>query len=145
MLISEIQSIEECADEEIRARAKVSPKAPRTRHYRAIENGSEIAFLSLDFIPDVDYLVLYELFVPTALRRQGVGSRLLAEVEKMAAGLAYVQVNLTPWPLDDSMSEETLVHWYKVRGYDERPDCSDELQKILGHGFSSSIGTSAKE
>lgn len=126
-------------------RAKESPKSPRTRHYRAIENGTEIGFLSLDIIPGVDYLVLYELFVPTSLRRQGVGSRLLEEVEKMAVGLGYVQVNLTPWPLEDGISEEELIRWYKARGYSERPDCPDELQKTLGHDFSSSIGASAKE
>ena len=90
MLILEIQTFDECIDAQIHMRAKESPKAPRTRHYRAIEDGTEIGFLSLDIMSGVDYLVLYELFVPTALRRQGVGSRLLAEVENIAVGLGAV-------------------------------------------------------
>ena len=81
----EITAAEQCHEQEIRARASASSKARHTRHYVVWQEGLTVAFLSLDLIPNVEYLVVYELFVPRALRRQGVGSRVLAEVERTLA------------------------------------------------------------
>ena len=51
----------------------------------AIEEGREVAFVSLDiFPPSQQPLVLYTLAVPTLLREKGIGSRVLAEVERLA-------------------------------------------------------------
>ncbi|MGY2804113.1 GNAT family N-acetyltransferase [Bradyrhizobium sp. USDA 4506] len=91
----------------------------------------EVAFLALDQIPGVDYLVLYEIFVGSEHRRRGIGSCLLREVEGLAAGLGYEKITLSPSPLERGYPKEQLVAWYKRYGYIERPDCPTELEKIF--------------
>ncbi|RZN20036.1 hypothetical protein CWO90_34695 [Bradyrhizobium sp. Leo121] len=78
-------------------------KARHTHHYVAIEDGLEVAFLALDQIPGVDYLVLYEIFVRPKYRRRGIGSRLLRKVEELAAGLGYERITLSPSPLEQGI------------------------------------------
>jgi GNAT superfamily N-acetyltransferase len=127
----ELGANQRCCDAELQARMLQSPKAPHTHHYVAIEDGSEIAFVALDRIPDVDYLVLYEIFVRPDCRGKGLGSRLLGEVEGVAKALGYDKITLSPWPLEQGYSEEKLVAWYKRHGYAERPDCPTELEKSI--------------
>jgi GNAT superfamily N-acetyltransferase len=100
-----------------------------TKQFAVREDGSEVAFLALDLIPDTDYLVLYEIFVPSELRRQGIGLRLLGEVENLARSLGYEKVTLFPSPLDSGYPESKLVAWYRRHGYATRPDCPTELEK----------------
>lgn len=120
-----------CNDAALHARMSQSPKAPHTRHYVVMEDGLEVAFLALDQIPDVDYLVLYEIFVRPDCRGKGLGSRLLGEVEGVAKALGYEKITLSPWPLEQGYSEEKLVAWYKRHGYAERSDCPTELEKSI--------------
>ena len=56
-----------CNDAALHARLSQSPKARHTHHYVVLEDGSEVAFLALDQIPGVDYLVLYEMFVRSGI------------------------------------------------------------------------------
>jgi GNAT superfamily N-acetyltransferase len=83
-----------------RARVLDSPKARYTKQFAVREDGSEVAFLALDLIPETDYLVLYEIFVPSEFRRRGIGSRLLGKVEYFAKSLGYERITLFPSPLD---------------------------------------------
>jgi len=131
MNLIEIASDEQATDEEVRERAKTSKKAARTKHYIVCEDHCEVAFLSLDLIPDVDYLVLYEIFVPKRLRGRGIGTRLLTEVERVAKSNEYQRITLTPWPLDPDYPEEKLVSWYERCGFKERLDCPSELEKWI--------------
>jgi predicted N-acetyltransferase YhbS len=72
-------------NEEIRSLALDGSKAAVTLNFVAIEEGREVAFVSLDiFPPSQQPLVLYTLAVPTLLREKGIGSRVLAEVECLA-------------------------------------------------------------
>jgi GNAT superfamily N-acetyltransferase len=131
MEIIEITAPEDGAYPELRARAVTSTKARHTHHYIIRDGDEEIAFLSLDLIPSVNYLVLYEVFVPQELRRRGIGSKVLREVEELAKRRGYEKITLTACPLDDDFSEDELVGWYKKRGYTESPDCPDKLEKWL--------------
>lgn len=55
----ELDVDERCDDVELYARMLAKPKARHTPQYVAMDDGSGVAFLALDQIPDVDYLVLY--------------------------------------------------------------------------------------
>ncbi len=81
--LTEIHAIDQCTDLEIRQRMLSSKKAKFTKHFIARKNGDEIGFLAVDIIPSVDYLVLYELFVPSRVRGLGLGVSLVGEVEKL--------------------------------------------------------------
>ncbi len=118
MKLSPITDPEKVLNEEIRRCAKDGSKAAATKHFMAIENGEEVAFVSLDiFPPSQQPLVLYTLVVPKSLRGKGVGSRVLAEVERLAKQWKYAEVLLRPKSLDKSWSNERLREWYSKRGY----------------------------
>ena len=71
-------------DPGLRERAELQIANSYTRHYLIRENGKELAFLSLDFYPHPDPLFIYEMFVSSGVRCQGVGTRLLREIEMPA-------------------------------------------------------------
>jgi ribosomal protein S18 acetylase RimI-like enzyme len=127
----ELDVDERCDDVELHTRMLQSPKARHTHHDVATDDGSEVAFLALDQIPDVDYLVLYEIFVRPGCRGRGIGSCLLGEVERLAAALGYAKITLSPWPLEQGYPEAKLIAWYKRHGYVERPDFPTELEKSI--------------
>jgi GNAT superfamily N-acetyltransferase len=127
--LMELDDNRRCCDAELHARMSQSSKAHHTHHYVAMEDNLEVAFLALDQIPGVDYLVLYEIFVRQDHRRRGIGSLLLREVEALAANLGYDKITLSPSPLEHSFPEARLTAWYKRLGYVERPDCPTELEK----------------
>ena len=127
----ELGADDRCNDATLHARMSQSRKARHTHHYVVMEDRSEVAFLALDQIPGVDYLVLYEIFVRPNCRGNGLGSRLLGEVEGLAKALGYERITLSPWPLEHGYPEEKLIAWYKRHGYAERPDCPTELEKSI--------------
>jgi len=101
--------------EEIRRHARDGSKAAVTRNFVAIEEGREVAFVSLGlFPPSQQLLVLYTLAVPTLLREKGIGSRVLAGLAKK---WGYSKVLLRPKSLDERWSNERLREWYSKRGY----------------------------
>jgi len=131
MRLVELPCPENVANAELRTRALISPKAKWTRHYVAYDDGREVAFVSLDINARVDYLVLYEMFVPERLRTQGIGSRVLLEIERTARNLAYHKVTLLPQPIDPAISRDVLIGWYRKRGYTARVEFQEELEKSL--------------
>jgi hypothetical protein len=56
-------SNEEISDPETRARDATSSRCAYTRHFLAIEAGSEVGLLSVDFLPAEERFVIYEIFV----------------------------------------------------------------------------------
>lgn len=129
--VVELGADDRCNDAALQARMSQSTKARHTHHYVVMEDESEVAFIALDQIPGVEYLVLYEIFVRPDCRGKGLGSRLLHEVEGVARRLGYKKITLSPWPLDEDYPEEKLIAWYKRHGYVERPDCPTELEKSI--------------
>jgi len=108
---------DEIRDSQIRTRDTASSKNVFTRHYLATEGGSEVGFLSIDIIPNVKHFVIYEIFVPSTLRRRGVGTQLLEAAEKMADGLGYQSTLLVPKTLDQEFGQRALEDWYSRQGY----------------------------
>jgi hypothetical protein len=86
-------------NEEIRRHALDGSKATVTRNFVAIEEGREVAFVSLDIFPlSQQPLVLYTLAVPALLREKGIGSRVLAEVnprEKVGVFQGFAEAKIT--------------------------------------------------
>lgn len=127
----ELGAGEHFRDSTLHARTLESPKARHTHHYVASEYGLEVAFIALDQIPGVEYLVLYEIYVRPKCRGRGIGWRLLGEIESLARALGYAKITLSPWPLEKGYPEAKLIAWYKRHGYVERPDCPTELEKSI--------------
>lgn len=96
-----------------------------------MEDGSEVAFIALDQIPGVEYLVLYEIFVRPDCRGKGIGSRVLSGVEGVAKDLGYERLTLSPGALEAGYPEEKLIAWYKRHGYLERTDCPTEPERNI--------------
>ena len=109
--------IDQISNAEIRSRDGMSSRCAYTRHFLATESGSEVGLLSVDTLPGEDRLVIYEIFVPTVLRRRGIGTRLLAAAEKMAWDLGYRSALLVPKTLDGTFAQRSLEEWYASKGY----------------------------
>jgi GNAT superfamily N-acetyltransferase len=127
MELRPITDPEKVVNEEIRHCARDGSKAAATKHFVAVENREEVAFVSLDIFPHPrESLVLYTLVVPQSIRLKGFGSRVLVEVERLAKEWRYANVLLKPKPLDKCWSSKRLERWYSNRGYKpsdpERPD-----------------------
>jgi GNAT superfamily N-acetyltransferase len=116
---------------ELRKRAQESSKSIKTTHYRAIANTREVAFVSLDRWPELGHMVLYEIFIAKKLRRQGIGSDVLAEVESTAIKEEVYVMRLRPKPLDEGISQQELDNWYARRGYAQDSTITGEMQKNL--------------
>lgn len=111
---------EQISDPVIRDRDATSSRCAFTRHFLAIESGSEVGLLSIDIFPDFpdeERFVIYELFVPTAQRRRGVGTRLLEAAEEMGRVLGYKSALLVPKTLDKTFPQRALKKWYARKGY----------------------------
>jgi hypothetical protein len=105
-------------------------KEKDTKHLLALEDVVELGFISIDVIPTVDYLVVYELFVVSYLRGSGRGQKLLSELERLATSYGYARVTLAPSPLDPRFPAARLTAWYDRQGYARRR-CPSELEKSL--------------
>lgn len=132
MELNIVENVNSVSDESIKNRIRQSSKTRYTLHYvfqRKI--GEALAFLSIDVRPNVDYLVLYEIFVPPGLRENGIGSRALIQVESLAKKLGLKRIALFPKPFEKNISKEKLIAWYKNRGFIESNSCPDELEKVI--------------
>lgn len=109
-----------------------------TKHYVVYDQGSEVAFLSIDPRPDLNMLVIYQIFVLPEIRRRGVGTRVLLAAENMAMGAGFPSVRLLPtalgYPPGRERDRETanLIKWYERHGYRATADSGfTEWQKEL--------------
>jgi GNAT superfamily N-acetyltransferase len=129
----ETSSAESFDSQDLKTRTIESSKTKKTRHYRVVVNGLEAAFLSLDRWPEpeINQIVIYELYVAPAMRGRGIGSAVLAEVELLAIKEGFHKVHLRPVPLDRETSEDELINWYLHRGYSWDPAIADEMEKVL--------------
>src|SRR5579872_7415191 len=94
MELEEILVDDQVLDEEIRLWHTKGSRIVFTHHYLARENGTEVGFLSVDIEPEAEYFVLYKLFVPTHLRKQGIATRILKASEELGRRLGYRKVLL---------------------------------------------------
>jgi GNAT superfamily N-acetyltransferase len=117
MELKALEKPDQARNSEIRQRAEHVGHAGYTRHFVALDQGQEVAFVALDFYPAGDPLWLYDLHVPKEIRRSHVGTRVLQAVEVLAHKYGYEAVNLHPKSLDKDFPDEKLVEWYARCGY----------------------------
>lgn len=116
---------------EILNRVKESSKSKNTEQFVFKVNEQELGFISVDKIEGVDYLVLYEIFIPISLRGCGYGTKLLGEVEILAKKLGYKKIVLFPEPFEKNISKILLIEWYQKNGYNLMSTETRELEKKL--------------
>ena len=127
---------EHAATDAIRSRSTASSRGQITRHYAGWEDEKEVALISLDIydrfeFPEVDYLVIYELYVPESLRNKGVGTRALEATEKFAKELRFRKTRLHAKPLFETRTQAEMVAWYQRRGYAQIEGQPSDLEKVL--------------
>lgn len=137
---------------ELKKRAQESTKSLLTKHYKALLQSREVAFVSLDRWSYVSLLatrpvaefafqslwrepfkmVIYEIFVPQFLRRQGIASAILNEIERIAACEGLSLVRIGPSSIDAGITKDALIGWYIRRGYVHDSGGSGELVNAIG-------------
>lgn len=118
---------------ELRARVRESSKSPKTIHYRVLADDVETAFISLDRWPEpeINQMVVYEIFVPRDTRRKGFGSMVLAEIEKVAIQEGFRKIHLRSHSLDRETKQMKLNNWYLRKGYNWDPNVTGEMEKDI--------------
>jgi GNAT superfamily N-acetyltransferase len=127
--IAPIASPQDIAVTELRERAE-GALCSVARQYVASIDGRVVGFLSFDDRPAFEAGVIYEIFVLSAFRRQGVATILLEFGERLARATGYRRVKLFPKSLDDEMSDAQLAQWYERRGYVVM--ANGEMEKVFG-------------
>lgn len=128
--LSEIHHPDEFINRELRVMARYSRKYKLTTWYRVRWDGEEVAFLAIDRRPD-RHLIPHVLVVPRDLRRRGIGSAVLREVEQLAQDEGFGSVRVWPRPLDPTFDQQALESWYRKRGYEGAADGTGEMEKRL--------------
>lgn len=127
---------EHAVTDAIRLRSQEGSRGQLTRHYAYHENGNEVALLSFDIydqreFPEIDYLIIYELYVPDTLRNQGIGTRALQAAERFAKELGFRRTFIRVAPLFNTRTQEEMLDWYERRGYKLIPGETDAMDKIV--------------
>lgn len=152
IILVETKSPDDFEIPELKKRAQDSTKSSLTKHYKALSQGREVAFVSLDrwsylsllaarpfneFLwPEPSTMVIYDIFVPHFARRQGIATAVLNEVERISACEGLSHVRLRPFSLDSGITTDALIDWYIRRGYVHDSANTGELFKIIGGKYS---------
>jgi GNAT superfamily N-acetyltransferase len=118
MKLVEVTNKEQISNTHIRDQFAASKPMIYSRRFLATESGAEVGFLHTEFWPVVEErFVIYEIFVPTSLRRRGIGTWLLAAAEEVARDLGHKSVLLIPKAMDETFDQQRLKEWYASKGY----------------------------
>lgn len=120
----------ELGEKSLRERAEYA-KGIRTRQFKAVQNDTELGYLSFDDRSDIKTGVLYEIFVLPQFRQRGIGSQLVSFGEDLARSIGCKRVRLSARAFDQSVGQSWLEWWYKKRGYHIAQDGSQEFEKYL--------------
>ena len=116
----------------LRSRAAKAPRLNTIRLIRAMADGVETALVVLDIHHESNCVILYELFLCSPLRNRGVGTKVLAAVEKYAVASGRTCLEVWPRSLDrGNRSDAQLVGWYRRHGYVPAWAGSERLKKTL--------------
>ncbi|MCA2992535.1 MAG: GNAT family N-acetyltransferase [Gemmatimonas sp.] len=112
-------------------RAEGAPRSPVSRKLLATNHGQTVALVVLDVWPGEENVILYELFVPPRLWRQGVGSATLVAIEAYVRNLGRTRLELDARPLTNQLAQGWLESWYEKRGYVRFADKPERFRKEL--------------
>jgi hypothetical protein len=117
MELREVQRDEQLADEELQNRHANSSLSTVTHHYAALEAEVEVGFLAADIISEYEFFVIYEIWVPSRLRRREIGTRILYAAGRLGRDLGYEKALLVPKTLCQEFEQDKLEAWYQRKGY----------------------------
>lgn len=123
--------IAEIEHAQLRERARTGGETECTELFVATKGSVQVGLLSLDFRPLPEPLRLYEIFVVSEYRGQGIGSFLLEQTELVGRHRGYRSIVLKPHPLDPQQRQESLVEWYGHHGYSWAASVPDLMSKVL--------------
>jgi len=131
MTLREVASSDRVLDAEIRQWEANDSRTEHTHHYIAHDRGVEVGFLSVDIVPESEYFVIYKFFVPSRLRRKGIGGKILKTAEALGRSLGYRKSLLNPHSLADEFLQQDLESWYLRSGYSPLPDSHGTFTKDI--------------
>jgi ribosomal protein S18 acetylase RimI-like enzyme len=134
LYISEINDPNDIQDETLRERA-LKGHAGRSQEFIALIDGQEAGLLSYEDHKEKKLGFIYEIYVLSSFRKQGIGYALLEHGEKHALQLGCSLVQIKPYALDEEPNTEQLVAWYRKAGYMTSKEQEEFLEKrieILG-------------
>jgi len=115
---------------ELQSRADRTPWTEKRRQFIVYRGDDQVGFLSFD-LGFEEGLVIYELFVGERHGRQGIGTAMLLEAEKIALSLGYAQLVLRPEVLNGRLSGEELTCFYLKREFRRSATYEGLLEKSL--------------
>ena len=99
------------------------------------EGHDELGYLAVDVDPENKFFVVYELWVPLAGRRRGIGSFLLRAAEDIGRSLGYGEVLIRPKTMSKEFSQAELEAWYLRNGYSDLANAAGKaFVKLLRGG-----------
>ena len=107
------------------------PPTRGTKEYIILRESREVAFVSLDHLPDSTDIVIFEIYVDPACRGRGIGTAIMRELELFASRRGCTKIVLCPQPLDSSVTREALVRWYSSLGYRRSAQSHDVMEKKI--------------
>lgn len=131
IVLTEIEGPGDFRMSRLRKRAEESAKSDKTKLYKAVSDGRELAFLALDRWPEINVMVINEIFVAKYERRKGIGTALLRMVEKMCFQENMAIIRVHPLPFEKNLTEKELLEWYYNRGYIHGGKVTGILYKVL--------------
>jgi GNAT superfamily N-acetyltransferase len=131
MIIVKTHAPNETRDEVLGNRAKRASSG-RSTEFVAVVNGVESGLLSYEDWSRDKVGFIYEIFVLPDFRAQGIGTALLLYAEDLAIHLGCTKIRLNARALDDQTNQEGLVLWYVGKGYIQKSDSAEQMEKNLG-------------
>lgn len=118
-------------NKELKERSEACSKGKYTSFYLVYKESEEVAFVAQDINKEMEYLVLYDLLVPSNICRKGNGTYALHEIEEFAFKQGFKKIILNPEPFKMDQKKEQLIEWYKSRGYSLLANGTGEMEKIV--------------
>lgn len=129
--LREINSPSEFSSAALHDRAVVSTKAIFTKHYAAMFENIDIAFVALDLPENKSHLCVYELLVEPQQRGRGYGTAIINKCRLLAIEGGFKTICLIPRPIEAGGSEQKLRAWYSNLGFSQSPNQYDLLEIVF--------------
>ena len=130
IIVVEVHVLNEVANETLSYRAKRASSG-RSSEFIALLNGVECGLLSYEDWSDREEGFVYEIYVLSDFRKQGIGTALLSHAEDLAIKTGCTKIRLDARALDRETNQESLLSWYQDQGYIQESDGVEQMEKSL--------------
>lgn len=136
LILKKIHGSNDIETDELMARYDEITSSNQSQTYIALAKCEEIGLLVIDPYENEEFSVLYELLVPSLLRRKGNGTKILKKVEILCLKRGKAMIKLCPEPYLGDVDKADLIKWYQNRGYSMVPDHTGDMYKIISRDSS---------